>query len=68
MKKISTLGVDLAKNEYQVCGMNQSGKVLFNRKLGRSKFIEFVCTLDIAADFHVAMEACGGANHVAHTL
>lgn len=68
MKKISTLGVDLAKNDYQVCGMNQSGKVLFNRKLGRSKFIEFVCTLDIAADFHVAMEACGGANHVARVL
>lgn len=68
MEKVSTLGVDLAKNDFQVCGMSQKGKVLFNRKLNRSKFLDFVSNLAIDRDFHVAMEACGGANHWGRTL
>lgn len=63
MEKVSTLGVDLAKNDFQLCGLNHEGKVLFNRKISRGKFFEFVCTLAIAENFHIAMEACGGANY-----
>lgn len=63
MENVTTLGVDLAKNDFQVCGMNSKGKVLFNKKLNRKKILEFVINLKISDDFHVAMEACGGSNH-----
>ena len=45
MENVTTLGVDLAKNDFQVCGMNFKGKVLFNKKLNRKKFLEFVVNL-----------------------
>lgn len=58
--KTSILGIDLAKNYFQVCGLNQSNKVQFNRKLTRNKLAEF---MQQQSPMLVAMEACGSSNY-----
>lgn len=58
--KTSILGIDLAKNYFQVCGLNQSNKVQFNRKLTRNKLAEF---MQQQSPVLVAMEACGSSNY-----
>jgi len=66
--KVNTLGIDLAKNTFQLCGMSKRGQIIFNKKLKRERLVSFVNKLDKASDFTVAMEACGGAHHVARGL
>lgn len=40
MEEISTVGVDLAKQIFQVHGATADGRVLFREKLSRSQFPE----------------------------
>ena len=56
----SILGIDLAKNYFQVCGLNQANKVQFNRKLTRNKLAEF---MQQQTPVLVAMEACSSSNY-----
>ncbi len=56
----SILGIDLAKNYFQVCGLNQANKVQFNRKLTRNKLAVFMQQQDPVL---VAMEACSSSNY-----
>jgi len=56
---ISTVGVDLAKNVFQVHGMNKRGKMIVRKRLSRGKFLEFFANLPPCL---VAMEACGSAS------
>jgi len=58
--KTSILGIDLAKNYFQVCGLNQSNKVQFNRRLTRNKLTEF---MQQQPPVLVAMEACSSSNY-----
>lgn len=58
--KVSLIGIDLAKTIFQVCGVNQSHKVVFNRQIRRNKLIEFLIQYPQA---QIAMEACGGSNY-----
>ncbi len=37
MSNITLIGLDLAKNIFQICGLNKAGKVQFNRKIKRNK-------------------------------
>ncbi len=60
MRYIKTLGVDLAKNVFQLCGVDASGKALLKKRFSRKEFIEFMSKV---ACENVVMEACGGANH-----
>ena len=39
---INRIAIDLAKNIFQVCALNSHNKILFNKKLSRKKFIEFM--------------------------
>ena len=60
MEEVSTIGLDLAKNVFQVHGADASGAVLFRKRLRRHQLLTFFagqkpCT--------VAMEACGSAHH-----
>lgn len=57
---ISLIAIDLAKNVYQVCGVNREGKEIFNRKLRRSKLAEFIAQ---HPGVPIAMEACSGSNY-----
>jgi transposase len=63
MSKISTVGIDLAKNTFQICAMSKAGKVIFNKKFPRSKVLDKIKSLDKEEDFHIAMETCAGSNY-----
>ncbi len=43
MGEVSTIGVDLAKNVFQVHGADASGAVVFRKKLRRSQVLIFPC-------------------------
>ena len=65
MKEISIIGVDLAKNVFQLHGAAAEGTVLFRKKLSRPQFQRFMADQPPCL---VAMEACGGAHHWAREL
>jgi transposase len=65
MEKITTIGLDLAKNVFQVHGVDAAGQAVLRRKLRRGDVEEFFRRLPPAT---VGMEACGGAHHWARVL
>ena len=65
--KISRVGVDLAKNVFQIHGADSHGKAVWKRKLSREKWIEAVCTA-APEGCEIGMEACSGAHHWARRL
>jgi transposase len=58
----TTLGIDLAKNVFQLHGIDSTGKVTMQRKLSRTKLLEFIVKLPPCL---IGMEACGGSNYFA---
>lgn len=61
MDKINILGIDLAKHNYQICGVNQEHEEVINKRVSRNKLIEFVTNLQPCI---IAMEACSGAHYL----
>jgi len=37
MTNVTTISIDLAKSVFQVCGLNQANKKVFNRQVKRKK-------------------------------
>lgn len=62
---ITLIGLDLAKNVIQICGVNQAGKAVFNRKVARHKVLEL---LSQHPQVPIAMEACSGSNYWGRVL
>ena len=60
MSEVITVGLDLAKNVFQVHGADGSGGAVLRRKLRRAQVLEFFARLPSCT---VAMEACGGAHY-----
>lgn len=60
MKNIKVLGIDLAKNVFQLHGTNAQGKCVLRKRLTRTKLIEFVANLPPCV---IGIEACGGAHY-----
>ncbi len=60
MNKCKTLGVDLAKNCFHICTLNQQGKLVERKKLSRSKFFSHLAQQEACV---VAMEACASAHY-----
>jgi transposase len=58
--KGTLIGIDLAKNIFQICGVNQVGKAVFNRQVRRQKLLQ---SLQRYPDATIAMEACSGSNY-----
>lgn len=58
--QITTVGIDLAKNVFQVHAVDQRGKVALRKQLRREQLITFFANLPPCL---VGMEACGGAHH-----
>jgi transposase len=58
--KVTLIGIDLAKSIFQVCGVNQAGKRVFNRQIRRAKLMELLVQ---HPDATIAMEACSGSNY-----
>ncbi|MFZ3584247.1 IS110 family transposase [Loktanella sp. DJP18] len=59
MSKIITVGLDLAKNVFQVHGADGAGRAVLRKKLRRMQVLEFFSQLPRCV---VAIEACGGAH------
>src|SRR5690606_33052189 len=60
MDEVSIVGVDLAKQVFQVHGAAADGRVLFGKKLSRPQFARFMAALPPR---FVAMETCGTAHY-----
>ena len=65
MKKLSMIGVDLAKRVFQMHGVDESGRVELRRQVRRGQFAELFSQI---APCLIGMEACGSANHWAREL
>jgi transposase len=60
MKDIKVLGIDLAKNIFQLHGTDQKGKCVLRKRLSRAKMVEFLSNLKPCL---IGMEACCGAHN-----
>ncbi|TDW16924.1 hypothetical protein EV128_13164 [Rhizobium azibense] len=58
MNDITIIGLDLAKNVFQIHGAGPDGRVALRKKLSRGRLLEFFAKLPICI---VAMEACASA-------
>jgi len=65
--KIKRIGVDLAKNVYQLHGVDDRGNAVWKRRLSRGKWLAVLCNTAPAGTV-VGMEACAGAHHWAREL
>ena len=65
MTKISMIGLDLAKNVFQVHGVDACGQVVLRRQLRRGQVERFFAELPPCV---VGMEACGGAHYWARVV
>jgi transposase len=59
MSEVTTIGLDLAKNVFQVHGADSSGHAVIRKKLRRDQVLSFFSQVPPCV---VAMEACGGAH------
>jgi len=59
------IGLDLAKNIFQVHGVDETGAAVFNKRLRRSQVISFFTALPPCL---VGMEACATAHHWSREL
>ena len=62
---VKTVGLDLAKDVFQVHGISDNGRVIFNKAIKRAKLLAFFETLPPCT---VGMEACGSSHHWGRTL
>lgn len=65
MGEINTVGFDLAKNVFQVHGVDASGAVTIRRQLRRAEVLKFFTKLPRCV---VGMEACASAHHWAREI
>ncbi len=63
--QVTTVGLDLAKNIFQVHGVTDGGEVAFNRSLRRTQMLPFFERL---APCLIGVEACGTSNYWAREL
>ncbi len=57
---VTTVGIDLAKNVFQLYGVNEKGECVLKKRLSRTKFAEFIQQLPKC---RLVMESCGSAHH-----
>ena len=63
---VARIGVDLSKRVFQVHAVDRMGRVVLAKPLSPDRF--FAWCSELPAGCLVAMEACGGAHHVARRL
>lgn len=63
--KATTIGIDLAKNLFQVHGVDGHGKVVLKKQIKRERMVVFFANLPPAL---IGMEACGGRALLARQL
>jgi len=65
--KLIRVGVDLAKNVFQVHGVDRSEKPVWRRKLSRANWLKALLET-VEPGCEIGMEACAGAHHWARQL
>jgi len=58
--KVTVLGIDLAKNSFQLHGVDEKGNRVLKKKLTRKQLVAFIAQLPPCL---IGLEACGGAHH-----
>jgi len=58
--KVTVLGIDLAKNNFQLHGIDEQGNRVLKKKLTRKQLVPFIAQLPPCL---IGLEACGGAHH-----
>src|SRR5215467_807818 len=59
MKKLSVVGIDIAKQVFHLVGMDEQGTILVRKRLYRAQVMAFIAQLPPTL---IDMEACGGAH------
>jgi transposase len=60
VNKITTVGIDLAKNVFQLHGVNAAGKAVLRREVRRAQLMKTIAQLEPCL---IGIEACGGAHY-----
>lgn len=60
LSSVTVVGLDLAKLVFQVCCVDDAGRVVINRSLKRGEVMEFFRKLPVC---RVGLEACGSSHH-----
>ena len=63
--KLTTIGIDLAKNVFQVHGADDRGRTVLRKQLKRAQMLPFFAKLSPS---RIGMEACGSAHYWARKL
>lgn len=63
--KITTIGIDLAKTQFQVHGVDERGKAVLKKPLKRGQMVTFFANLPPCL---IGMESCGSAHYWANKL
>jgi transposase len=63
--QLTTIGLDIAKNVFQVHGVDRHGKVVLRKRLSRGRVLAFFANLPPCL---IGLEACGGAHYWAREL
>jgi transposase len=62
---ISLIDIDIAKNVFQLHGVDYAGNVKLRKRVLRAKLIKTIAQIEPST---IVMEACGGANHWSRQL
>jgi len=65
--KLTRVGVDLAKQVFQVHGVDRAERPAWCKRLKRARWIADL-ERDVEPGCEIGMEACGGAHHWARVL
>jgi transposase len=57
---VKVLGIDLAKQSFQLHGVDETGQIVLRKKLSRGQLSAFVAQMEPCL---IGLEACGGAHH-----
>jgi len=56
---LAVLGIDLAKQSFQLHGVDANGNIVLTKKLSRNKLSQFIAQLPPCL---IGIESCGGSN------
>jgi transposase len=59
-KKLSVLGIDMAKQVFHLVGLDTHGTIVVRKRLARAQVLAFIAQLPSTC---IGMEACGGAHY-----
>jgi transposase len=62
---ITVLGIDLAKQSFQLHGVDENDQVVLIKKLNRKQLSAFIANLPVCL---IGLEACGGSHHWARVF